>query len=81
MPTYDYKCEGCKKETTLLVSIARRNEKCEQPCEECGNKVVMIIGSPRIVSGVRVTDKRPDGWRDVLGNIKKSSGKTSTIND
>jgi hypothetical protein len=32
-----------------------------------------------IVSGVSVKDKRPDGWKDVLGNIKKGAGKTSTI--
>lgn len=81
MPTYDYQCSGCKKHTTLMTSIARRKEKCEEPCEECGEAVTMIIGAPQIVSGVRVTDKRPDGWRDVLGNIKKSSGKTSTIDN
>lgn len=79
MPIYEYKCGGCGEVESHLLPISRRNEICEVPCSKCGGEVKMKIGAPSIVSGVRVTDKRPDGWRDVLGNIKKTAGKTSTI--
>ncbi|ARK07933.1 hypothetical protein phiA829_113 [Aeromonas phage phiA8-29] len=50
------------------------------PCEVCGGKVKRIITSaPKIVAGVTVTDKRPEGWKDVLRGIKKNSGKTNCI--
>lgn len=80
MPTYTFQCESCKKREDKRLSIAERDQPLSLPCEACGGKVTRIItGAPRIVSGVAVTDKRPEGWKDVLRGIKKHSGKTSSI--
>lgn len=80
MPTYTFQCESCKKQEDKQLRIAQRDEPLSLPCEACGGKVTRIItAAPRIVAGVTVTDKRPEGWKDVLRGIKKSSGRTSCI--
>ncbi|QVW27132.1 hypothetical protein [Escherichia phage A221] len=39
----------------------------------------MIVGAPKIVSGVKGPQSAPDGFKDVLRTIKKGSGKGNTI--
>lgn len=79
MPMYDYKCKGCKDVVCKQNSIADRRIPCETPCEKCGGEINILIGTPKVVSSVSNKDKRPGGWRDVLTNIKKSAGRTSTM--
>lgn len=80
MPTYTFQCESCKKQEDKRLTISQRDEPLSLPCEACGGKVTRIItGAPKIVAGVTVSDKRPEGWKDVLRGIKKSSGRTSCI--
>ena len=79
MPTYLYGCDSCKNEFQETHKVSERKTPCDLPCEKCGGKISIKIGTPTIVSGVSVRDKRPDGWKDVLKNIHKSSGTKSTI--
>lgn len=80
MPVYTFECEHCRKQEDKRLPISLRDEPLSLPCEVCGGKVKRIITSaPKIVAGVTVTDKRPEGWKDVLRGIKKNSGKTNCI--
>lgn len=82
MPTYAYQCSACEHVEEKRMKIAERNDPIKEPCPECGctEERKMLLGAPRVVSGVSVTDKRPDGWRDVLKKVHGASGRTSTIN-
>lgn len=81
MPFYDYRCEDCKTEFSKRLNIDSRHEPCNCECPSCKKlgHVRMVVGTPSTVSGVSIKDKRPDGWKDVLGNIKKKAGRTNTI--
>lgn len=79
MPLYDYQCQGCGKQMTLRKSIADRHEPESNPCQECGSEIKMLVGCPKIVSGVKGPGSAPDGFKDVLRTIKKGSGKENTI--
>lgn len=80
MPIYTFECEHCRKQEDKQLPISSRDEPLSLPCESCGGKVKRIItAAPKIVSGVSMNDKRPEGWKDVLRGIKKNSGKTSCI--
>lgn len=82
MPQYSYKCtnEDCDYTLDLRCKIAERKEPEETPCPKCSAGVRMVLGVATVVSGVTVTDKRPDGWRDVLSKVHKGAGRTSTVN-
>lgn len=79
MPLYDYQCKGCGATQTLRKSIADRHEPESNPCTECGGEIKMVVGAPKIVSGVKGPQSAPDGFKDVLRTIKKGSGKGNTI--
>ena len=80
MPLYDYRCKSCKSITSASKSIAERKVPCETPCETCGGEISLaLLSAPKSVSGVENKDKRPSGWKDVLGKIKQSSGRHNTI--
>jgi len=80
MPRYDYRCKECQHTFSEMKKIAERRDPCDLPCEKCAGTIdLVMLGTPKIVSGVSVTDKRPSGWKDVLSNIHQHSGKTSTI--
>ncbi len=79
MPFYDYACTGCGNSFSARKSCAERRTPELEPCSECGGEIKMIIGAPKIVSGVRGPQSAPDGFKDVLRHIKKQSGKGNTI--
>ncbi|WDS51417.1 FmdB-like transcriptional regulator [Salmonella phage SeF6a] len=79
MPFYDYACTGCDNSFSTRRSCAERHTPELEPCSECGGEIKMIIGAPKIVSGVRGPQSAPDGFKDVLRHIKKQSGKGNTI--
>lgn len=74
MPIYSYKCEKCDHEFEKLLSISNLNKPNEEPCPVCSaeKSVIRTISLSTIVSGVSLSDKRPDGFRDVLKHIQKS---------
>lgn len=79
MPYYDYACKGCDNEFSAKHSIADRNTPCGTPCEKCSGQIYMRLSSPRIVGGVKGPQSAPDGFKDILREIKKGSGKGCTI--
>lgn len=79
MPKYRYQCDDCDHHFDKQLKISERKDPLQTPCEKCGGELSMVVGSPRIVAGVQVTDKRPDNWRGLLKDMHKKSGKTSTI--
>lgn len=73
MPVYDYKCRNCDHVFDKFTNISKRKEPESQSCPNCGEmEVELALGLSSIVSGVSLKDKRPDGFREVLKNIKKS---------
>lgn len=79
MPTYDYQCADCGHSFEARRTCSERYSPTLEPCKECGGEIKMIIGAPRIVSGVRGPQSAPDGFKDVLRTIKKGSGKGNVI--
>lgn len=81
MPQYCYSCKSCGNEELKRSTIAERKAPLEDECPECGSKDRFIaLGVVQTVGGVSITDKRPEGWKDVLKKVHKSAGKTSTVN-
>lgn len=81
MPIYNYKCKACEHEFSELLKMDDRNIPVETPCPECEEKeIYLVIGSPKIVAGVGTNiGKAPQGFKDLLGRIKKGSDKQNTV--
>ena len=75
MPLYEYQCSGCGATFDKFSSIADRNIPTEEPCPQCGeNKVTQKIGVTPLADPVRLGRiKAPEGFRDVLRNVKKNT--------
>jgi putative FmdB family regulatory protein len=80
---YDYKCNKCGHEFSLNLPIAHRDAPTKQACPECGEKgmvVRTIVSAPISYKGAKSLSQRtPDGFKEVMRKIKKSSGKGCTI--
>ncbi len=81
MPLYDYRCKACQHQWKESRRIAERSVPVDTPCPECGKEgeIFQVIGTSSIVAGVRLTDKRPEGWKDVLRGVHKTAGKKSSV--
>lgn len=64
MPTYDYKCLGCKR--TFEIS-QRITEGPKRKCPKCGGRLKRLIGTGAGVlfkgSGFYATDHRSEGYK------------------
>ena len=81
MPTYDYKCEKCEYEFEEMLSISRRKEPTEVPCERqlhraspiCGGEIKMKTVAPGIGDPLKMGLVKPDGqYVEKLKEIKKN---------
>ena len=81
MPTYNYKCEKCEHEFEEMLSISRRKEPTEVPCERqlhraapiCGGEIKMKAVAPGIGDPLKMGLKKPDGrYVEKLKEIKKN---------
>lgn len=74
MPLYEYVCDSCGEIFDKMSSIADRNKPTEEPCAKCGEmKVRQNIGPTPLADPVRLGRiKAPEGFRDVLRNVKKN---------
>ena len=81
MPTYDFKCEKCGYEFEEFLTIARRNEPTETPCERqvhraapiCGGEIKMKAVAPGIGDPLKMGLVKPDGrYVEKLKEIKKN---------
>lgn len=80
MPRYKYQCKSCLEIIERTTVIANRKELNGTTCQGClDGEMILLTGAPQTVSGVRGTESVPEGFKDVLRNIKKQSGKDCTI--
>lgn len=76
MPIYNMKNTKTKETREMVLSFADLDAFLEDnPDWEQG------LSTPLIVSGVKSPLSRTDdGWKEVLGRVKKGSGRGNTIN-
>lgn len=81
MPVYAYQCKKCGHEFDELKSIADRKIPTEDSCINCSEYGVELkINAPKIVSSDgNFYSKIPGQFKERLKEIKKTAGKTSTI--
>lgn len=76
MPRYDYRCEECQHAWEQDLTIAERNLPVEQPCPKCGKEKSVEKYLPSTgglcYSVENMNRKVPEGFKDVLRNIKKN---------
>lgn len=81
MPTYSYKCGDCGHSFDAFKKIADREEP--ETCPNCHktDTAKRILTAAKIVSGVvnNINTKVPEAFKDKLREVKKASGKSSTI--
>jgi putative FmdB family regulatory protein len=75
MPLYEYICNSCQHVFDEFSSIADRNLPTEKPCPSCGEmSVTQKVGVTPLADPVRLGRiKAPEGFRDVLRNVKKNT--------
>jgi putative FmdB family regulatory protein len=72
MPLYAYVCDSCGNELEIFCSVADRDKLTETPCSVCGEPIRKQLTTPPIADPVRLGRiKAPEGFRDVLKQIKK----------
>jgi len=77
MPTYTLKDIKTNKEWDVRCSYSDLQSKLD-----ANPNIVQVMTAPALVSGVRSNLARAGSeWRDLLGNIKKGSGRGNTIKD
>lgn len=83
MPTYDYKCSQCENEFEKFLTISRRHEPTQEPCEHCGGSITMKPATPLFAYDNVSTSSSPKKvdreFRDRMIDIK-SSHKGASMN-
>lgn len=79
MPLYEYVCDSCGNVFDEFSSIANRALPTENPCPSCGeSKVRQNLTATPLADPVRLGRiKAPEGFRDVLRNVKKNNHRTA----
>lgn len=80
MPNYDFNCQSCEHAFEQNVPFEQRDEPLE--CPKCGKKTVSRgVSAVKMAysSGKTNLSRAGSGWNDVLGKVKKGSGRSSTI--
>ena len=69
MPTYEYRCQKCKREFEVMQSM---RDKALATCDECGGKLKRLIGSGAGIifkgSGFYCTDYRSPSYASSAKN-------------
>mgnify|MGYP001169659517 FL=1 len=77
MPTYTIKDIKTNKEWDIRCSY----DDLQKQLNEDPN-VIRVVDAPTLVTGAKSTLRQAGGeWKDLLGAIKKNSGRGNTIND
>lgn len=82
MPLYEYQCVHCEHEFSDVLKINDRDAPVNAPCPSCkaAGGVERRVSTCRIVAGVGdFRAKVPEVFKDRLREIKKTAGRTSTI--
>ena len=77
MPTYLFKNPDTGKEYKLFMKISERDQYViDNPTHE-----QLVYGFPADADSFRIGRTKPaDGFKDLLGQIKKNSGRKANIN-
>jgi len=75
MPLYEFVCTKCEHVFDEFLSIDNRHKPTEYPCPSCGEfNVVPSMTATPLADPVRLGRiKAPEGFRDVLRNVKKNT--------
>lgn len=74
MPTYTMKNKQTGEIKEMILSLSERESLLQSDEWE------QMLSTPKMVSGVTGTLRQAgDGWKDLLGEIKKGSGRGNTI--
>ena len=73
MPTYQYKCSHCSKDTDIFTRISDRDMTADMISSQCKSKGTLrrqvssaLVGYHTYVNGA---GKPPEGFRDLLRNM------------
>lgn len=83
MPVYDYQCKKCKHVFEKFSTIADREIPLSEPCPECKeeNSVERYITEVGLAYGFRgstIQSHAPEGFKDILRNMKHKIGRPAT---
>lgn len=74
MPTYDFKCSSCGKESVVVCKMSELDEQKKVPCDACGGELRVVIGEPRFGDAARLgLMKNDDGFKEVLAKIHENT--------
>jgi len=79
MPLYEFVCNKCDHVFDEFLSIDNRHTPTAAPCPNCGELTVRssMTATP-LADPVRLGRiKAPEGFRDVLRNVKKNNHRTA----
>lgn len=83
MPLYEYKCSECEHIFDRILKMDDRDIPNQEPCPDCKKEGTVdrhITTAPLLAYGpIDFRKKVPDGFKDVLRDIKKTYGHLSTI--
>jgi len=75
MPSYTLKDVKTNKQFEVVCSWDELQIRLDEMQD-----LVQVLSTPKIVSSVgNLHSKTPDGFKDLLGRVKKGSGKSNTI--
>jgi len=77
MPTYIFKHKETGEEKEFFVSISKMQEMTNP---ETGEWTQLIQPPNTVTHTGSMIGKTSNGWKDLLGRIKKNSGRDNTIN-
>lgn len=74
MPTYDFKCSSCGKESVVVCKMSELDEQKKVPCDACGGELRVVIGEPRFGDAARLgLMKTDEGFKEVLAKIHENT--------
>lgn len=74
MPTYDFRCNDCGKESTVIRKMMELDDEKKVPCDACGGERSVVISGVRYGDSIRLGIRKPDeGFREVLSKIHENT--------
>ena len=75
MPTYDFYNTETGEEFSALMKISEREEYLKE-----NPHIQQVIGATATVSGVSITGKIPDGFKEVLSKVSENHKQSTVAN-
>lgn len=83
MPYYTYRCPDCEHDEQQFQKISTRDVPIEAGCPKCrSGKYYRIVEAPGFTTSESLGRiKAPQDFRNLLSEMKKEAGPTSTIKE